>query len=50
MKVKHQLELLYFQIDKNLMCMKIVSTFDIKVKLSKFQCKSILEKMKNQPI
>jgi len=29
MKVKHQLELLYFQIDKDLVCMDIVSTFHI---------------------
>ncbi len=29
MKVKHQLELLYFQVDKGLMYMDIVSTFHI---------------------
>jgi hypothetical protein len=30
MKVKHQLErLLYFQVDKDLMCMNIISTFHI---------------------
>jgi hypothetical protein len=29
MKVKHQLELLYFQVDKGLMCIDIVSTFHI---------------------
>jgi hypothetical protein len=29
MKVKHQLKLLYFQVDKGLMCMDIVSTFHI---------------------
>jgi hypothetical protein len=29
MKVKHQLELLYFQVDKGLICMDIVSTFHI---------------------
>jgi hypothetical protein len=29
MKVRHQLELLYFQVDKGLMCMDIVSTFHI---------------------
>jgi len=29
MKVKHQLELLYFQIDEGLMCMDIVSTFHV---------------------
>jgi hypothetical protein len=29
MKVKHQLELLYLEIDKGLMCMNIVSTFYI---------------------
>jgi hypothetical protein len=29
MKVRHQLKLLYFQVDKGLMCMDIVSTFHI---------------------
>jgi len=29
MKVKHRLELLYFQVDEGLMCMDIVSTFHI---------------------
>jgi len=29
MKVKYQLKLLYFQVDKALMCMNIVSTFHI---------------------
>jgi hypothetical protein len=29
MKVNHQLESLYFQVDEGLMCMDIVSTFDI---------------------
>jgi hypothetical protein len=29
MKVKHQLQLLYFQVDKNLICMNIISTFHI---------------------
>jgi hypothetical protein len=29
MKVRHQLELLYFQIDKGLMCMYIISTSHI---------------------
>jgi hypothetical protein len=29
MKVKHQVELLYFQVDKDLMCMNIISTFHI---------------------
>ncbi len=29
MKVKHHLELLYFQVDEGLMCMDIVSTFHI---------------------
>jgi hypothetical protein len=27
MKVKHQLELLYFQVDKGLVCIDITSTF-----------------------
>jgi hypothetical protein len=27
MKIKHQLELLYLQVDEGLMCMDIVSTF-----------------------
>jgi hypothetical protein len=27
MKIKHQLELLYFQVDKDLVCMNIISTF-----------------------
>jgi hypothetical protein len=31
MKVKHQLELLYFQVDEGLMCIDIVSTFHILV-------------------
>jgi hypothetical protein len=29
MKVKHQLELLYFQVDKDLVCMNIISAFHI---------------------
>jgi hypothetical protein len=29
MKVKHRLELLYFQVDKGLLCMDMVSTFHI---------------------
>jgi hypothetical protein len=29
MKVKHLLELLYFQVDKDLACMNIISTFHI---------------------
>jgi hypothetical protein len=29
MKVKHQLELFYFQFDKGLVCIDIVSTFHI---------------------
>jgi hypothetical protein len=29
MKVTHQLELLYFQVDEGLVCMGIVSTFHI---------------------
>jgi hypothetical protein len=29
MKVNHQLELLYFQVDEGLVCMDIVSTFHI---------------------
>jgi hypothetical protein len=29
MKLKHQLELLYFQIDKDLVCMDIISNFHI---------------------
>jgi hypothetical protein len=31
MKIKHQLELLYSQVDRTLMCMNIVSTFHIMV-------------------
>jgi hypothetical protein len=31
MNVKHQLKLLYFQVDKGLMCMNIVLIFDIVV-------------------
>jgi hypothetical protein len=31
MKIKHQLELLYFQVDEGLMCMDIVSTLYILV-------------------
>jgi hypothetical protein len=31
MKVKHQLRLLYFQVDKALVCMDIVLTFHIMV-------------------
>jgi hypothetical protein len=31
MKVKYRLKLLYFQVDKTLMCMNIVSTFHIMV-------------------
>jgi hypothetical protein len=31
MKIKHQLELLYFQVDKALMCMNTISTFHIMV-------------------
>jgi hypothetical protein len=31
MKVKHQLQLLYIQVDKALVCMDIVSTFHIMV-------------------
>jgi hypothetical protein len=27
MKVQHQLELLYFQVDEELMCMDMISTF-----------------------
>jgi hypothetical protein len=29
MKVKHQLKLLYFQVDKGLVCVDIVSTFHV---------------------
>jgi hypothetical protein len=29
MKVRNQLELLYFQVDEGLMCMDVVSTFHI---------------------
>jgi hypothetical protein len=29
MKVQHQLEILYFQVDESLVCMDIVSTFPI---------------------
>jgi len=29
MKINHQLELLYFQVDEGLVCMDIVSTFHI---------------------
>jgi hypothetical protein len=29
MKVKHQIELLYFQVEKGLVCIDIVSTFHI---------------------
>ncbi len=36
MKVKHQLESLYFQVDEGLVCMDIISTFHILVNLSKF--------------
>jgi hypothetical protein len=42
MKVKHQLELLYFQVDEGLVCMDIVSTFHILV--------ITLENLNNQPI
>jgi len=31
MKVKYQVKLFYFQVDKALMCMNIVSTFHIMV-------------------
>jgi hypothetical protein len=31
MKIEHQLELFYFQIDKALMCMNTISTFHIMV-------------------
>jgi hypothetical protein len=31
MKVKHQSELLYFQVDEGLVCMDIISTFRILV-------------------
>jgi hypothetical protein len=31
MKIKHQLELLYLQVDEGLVCMDIVSTFHILV-------------------
>jgi hypothetical protein len=31
MRVKHQLELLYFQVDEDLLCMDIISTFHILV-------------------
>jgi hypothetical protein len=31
MKIKHQLELLYLQVDEGLLCMDIVSTFLILV-------------------
>jgi hypothetical protein len=31
MKIKHQLELVYLQVDEGLMCMDIVSTFHILV-------------------
>jgi hypothetical protein len=33
MKVKHQLKLLYFQVDKGLICMNIVLISDIVVKI-----------------
>jgi hypothetical protein len=31
MKVKHQLELLHFQVDEDLLCIDIISTFHILV-------------------
>jgi hypothetical protein len=31
MKVKRQLQLLYFQVDKDLICMNLISTFHIMV-------------------
>jgi hypothetical protein len=33
MKIKHQLTLLYFQVDKGLMCMDIISTFHIIIRI-----------------
>jgi hypothetical protein len=39
MKIKHQLELLYFQVDKTLMRMNIVSTFQIMVII--YQCVNV---------
>jgi hypothetical protein len=43
MKVKHQLELLYFQADEGLVCMDIVSTFHILVNFGKFKQPTNLE-------
>jgi hypothetical protein len=31
MKAKHQIELLYYQVEKDLVCMDIISTFHIVV-------------------
>jgi hypothetical protein len=54
MKVRHQLELLYFQVDKGLMCMDVYGyNFNFLCynhNLSKFECKNILENLNNQAL
>ncbi len=45
MKIKHQLELLYLQVDEGLMCMDIVSTFHI-LYINSLVC---LSRSRNEP-
>jgi len=52
MKIKHQLELLYFEVDEGLVHMDINSTFHIVVIIyqNSSNFKNILENLNNQPI
>jgi hypothetical protein len=51
MKVKHELKLLYFQVDEGLVCMDIVSTFHIIVIIyQNFNVKICWKNLNNQPI
>jgi len=52
MKIKHQLELLYFEVDEGLVRMDINSTFHIVVIIyqNSSNFKNILENLNNQPI
>jgi hypothetical protein len=51
MKVKHQLELLYFQVEKNLTCIDIISTFHIIIIIDQsLNVKIFWKILSNQPI
>jgi hypothetical protein len=51
MKVRHQFKLLYFQVDKGIMCMDIISTFHIIIIIyQSFNVIFILKILNNQPI